>query len=113
MHQSYYDVVSLDYDVIVLLSEATRQLVVSIHYAAQSAARRYANNRLRRVSPSSASLLLQFRSSLLSSTSPSVYKLYCSRSSNPTCPLAFTSHPLHVPSVKTLNKGRTSQYSLQ
>ena len=52
------DIVSLDYDVIVLLSVATRQLVVSIHYAAQSAARRYANNRLQCVSPLSARLLL-------------------------------------------------------
>ena len=58
MYQSSYDIVGLDYDVMVLLSVATRQHVVSIHYAAQSAARRYANNRLRRVSPSSASLLL-------------------------------------------------------
>ena len=58
MHQSSYDIVSLDYDVTVLLSVATRKLVVSIHYAAQSAAWRYANNRLQRVSPSSARLLL-------------------------------------------------------
>ena len=36
MYQSSYDVGSLDYDVIVLLSVATRQLVVSIHYIAQS-----------------------------------------------------------------------------
>ena len=43
MYQSYYDIASLDYDVIVLLSVAMRQLVVSMHYAAQSAARRYAN----------------------------------------------------------------------
>ena len=58
MYQSYNDVVSLDYDVMILLSVATRQLVVSIHYTAQSAVQRYANNKLRRVSPSSASLLL-------------------------------------------------------
>ena len=58
MYQSSYDVVGLDYDVMVLLSVATRQHGVSIHYSAQSAAQRYANNRLRRVSPSSASLLL-------------------------------------------------------
>ena len=37
MYQSYYDVVSLEYDVMVLLSVETHQLVVSIHYAAQSA----------------------------------------------------------------------------
>ena len=29
MYQSYYDIVSLDYDVMVLLSVATRQLVVN------------------------------------------------------------------------------------
>ena len=39
MYQSCYDVVSLDYDVIVLLSVATRQLVVSMYYIAQSALR--------------------------------------------------------------------------
>ena len=39
MYQSYNDVVSLDYDVMILLSVATRQLVVSIHYIAQSAPR--------------------------------------------------------------------------
>ena len=39
MYQSYYDVDSLDYDVMVLLSVATCQLVVSIHYIAQSAPR--------------------------------------------------------------------------
>ena len=58
MYQSAYDVDSLDYDDIVLLLVATRQLVVSIHYIAQSATRSYANNRLRCVSPSSACLLL-------------------------------------------------------
>ena len=36
MYQSYYDVVSLDYDVMIL---TTRQLVVNIHYIAQSAPR--------------------------------------------------------------------------
>ena len=46
MHQSCYDVVSLDYDVIVLLSVATRQLVVSIHYIAQSAPRDKLKNSL-------------------------------------------------------------------
>ena len=39
MHQSFYDVVSLDHDVIVLLLVAMHQLVVSIHYIAQSAPR--------------------------------------------------------------------------
>ena len=39
MYQSYYDVVSLDYDVMFLLLVETRQLVVSIHYIAQSAPR--------------------------------------------------------------------------
>ena len=39
MHQSSYDVVSLDHDVIILLLVATRQPVVSIHYIAQSAPR--------------------------------------------------------------------------
>ena len=39
MHQSSYDVVNLDYDVMVLLIVAMRQLVVSIHYIAQSAPR--------------------------------------------------------------------------
>ena len=37
MYQSSYDIDSLDYDVIVLLLVAMRQLVVSIHYTAQSA----------------------------------------------------------------------------
>ena len=39
MYQSWYDVVSLDYEVIVLLSVATRQLVVSIHYSASVSTR--------------------------------------------------------------------------